>query len=163
MVHGPVLLLVFQLNLPLQQGRPVQRLWGMFPSNAHTEGPPYVYFLQHYVVSYYTGETYDCGQSNCKLSSAHMHKSEAKTCLMQHGLHLHTCMITRHIYLVLPPDRLGGNNVKSRICSNSNVMTAKLRTRLHEGPSLIDAWVETGSVYSSIDVALSASTLQIVL
>jgi len=33
----------------------------------------------HYVVSYYTGETYDCGQEDCKLSSAHMHKT-AKSC-----------------------------------------------------------------------------------
>jgi hypothetical protein len=35
--------------------------------------------LQHYVLRYYTGENYDCGRSDCKLSSAHVHKT-AKTC-----------------------------------------------------------------------------------
>jgi hypothetical protein len=88
MVNGSVVVIVRLLNHSLQQRGPVR----MYHSNTHRKAHAYMYLLQHYVVSYYTGETYDCGQSNCKLSSSHMHRTATVCSCNTVCFHTSSCM-----------------------------------------------------------------------
>lgn len=62
----------------LQQGRSVQRLRSISSSSIYPDRM-LTHHPQHFVVVYYTGERFDCGKSDCKLSKEHMHKT-AKEC-----------------------------------------------------------------------------------